>query len=80
MLIVENHRFLRQAGDEDPDGRAVAIVRVAAIRPFTRADMAAACASTNEEGWLAWELGDIRLLAWRGAVLAARGIYLVDWP
>ena len=80
MLIVENHRFLRQAGDEDPDGRAVAIVRVAAIRPFTRADMAAACASTYEDGWLAWELGDIRPLAWRGAVLAARGIYLVDWP
>jgi len=80
LLIIENRRFLRQAGDEDPGGRAVAIVRVTRVRPFTRADMAAACARTYADGWLAWELGDIRPIAWRGAVLAARGIYLVDWP
>lgn len=80
LLIVENHRFLRQAGDEDPDGRTVAIVRVAAIRPFTRADMAAACASAYADGWLAWELVDIRPIAWPAAVLAAGDIYLVDWP
>ena len=79
LLIVENRQFLRQAGDEDPDGRAVAIVRVTTVRPFTRADMTAACASSCADGWLAWELADIRPVAWRGAVLAARDIYLVDW-
>ena len=39
---------------------AVAIVRVKAVRPFILADMQAACASCFEDGWLAWELSDIR--------------------
>lgn len=53
LLIVENGIWLHQDGDEDPDGTAVAIVRVARVRPFTLADMAAACASSFAEGWLA---------------------------
>lgn len=78
LLIVENSRFLREDGDHDPDGRAVAVVRVARIRPFLEADVEAACASYFEEGWLAWELIDVRPVMSEAKVLAARGIYDVE--
>jgi hypothetical protein len=84
LLIVENGRFLRAEGDEDPQGRAVALVRVAGCRPFTREDIPAACAGGFEEGWLAWALTDIRPILPATRCRAARGIYLVDrdpsWP
>lgn len=57
---MENERFLHNDGDEDDNGTAVAIVRVRAVRPFLLADMQAACASYFEDGWLAWELSDVR--------------------
>lgn len=75
LLIVENNRFLRADGEEDPDGRAVAIVRIASVRPFQHTDMVAACANYFEEGWLAWELTNIRQITYSKPVLAARGIY-----
>lgn len=80
LLIVENGRFLRNEGDEDYGGRVVAIVRVAATRPFVCEDMAAACGSYFEEGWLAWELTDVRPLSSNIQVKAARGIYELDPP
>lgn len=79
LLIVENGRFLRQEHDEDYDGIPVAIVKVKAVRPFTLSDMEAACASYFEEGWLAWELASVRPVQATDRVLAARGIYTVDW-
>lgn len=79
LMIVENSRFLHNDGDEDPDGKAVAIVRVAAVRPFQISDMAAACASYYEDGWLAWELTHIRPISCSQPVLAARGIYDVSF-
>nr|WP_277312903.1 ASCH domain-containing protein [Pseudomonas viridiflava] len=78
LLIVENERFLHTDGDEDDDGVAVAIVRVAAVRPFVRADIHAACASHFEDGWLAWELSDVRPVIHPVTIRAARGIYEVD--
>lgn len=80
LLIVENGRFLQTDGEEDADGIAVAIVRVKAIRPFVFADMQAACASRFEEGWLAWELCDVRPIDSSLSIRAARGIYEVDFP
>lgn len=77
LLIVENHRFLHRDGEEDPEGRAVALVRVAAIRPFLPEDITAACASRFEEGWLAWELVDVRAVASSLPIRAARGLYEV---
>ncbi|WP_275094639.1 ASCH domain-containing protein [Pseudomonas faucium] len=79
LLIVENGRFLHAEGEEDADGIAVAIVRVKAVRPFVLADMQAACASYFEEGWLAWELSDVRPIESAMPVRAARGIYEVDF-
>lgn len=75
LLIVENHRFLRQEGEKDENGTAIALCNVQRIRPFAPDDMAAACASSFEEGWLAWELVNVRPVSIPGYVLAARGIY-----
>jgi hypothetical protein len=80
LLIVENGRFLRRDGDHDEDGVPVAIVRVKTVRPFTLADMEAACASYFEEGWLAWELTEVRPVQSTERVPAARGIYEVEFP
>ncbi|USW94313.1 ASCH domain-containing protein [Pseudomonas proteolytica] len=79
LLIVENERFLHADGDEDDAGVAVAVVRVKAVRAFTPEDVPAACASYFEEGWLAWELSDVRPLAHPFSALAARGIYEVEF-
>ncbi len=79
MLIVENGRFLHRDDDHDEDGVPVAIVKVQAVRPFTLADMQAACASYFEEGWFAWELIEIRPIQSTERVLAARGIYEVNF-
>lgn len=79
LLIVENGRFLHREGDKDENGIPVAIVKVTTVRPFTLSDMEAACASYFEEGWLAWELTDVRPIQSPVAVIAARGIYEVDF-
>lgn len=78
LLIVENNRFLHAEGDEDADGIALARVRVKAVRPFVLADMQAACATRFEDGWLAWELFDVRPLPQPVRVHAARGLYEVE--
>lgn len=80
LLIVENGRFLHRENDHDDNGTSVAIVKVKAVRPFTLADTEAACASYFEEGWLAWELVDVRPVQFAERVLAARGIYEIDFP
>jgi len=77
LLIVQNGRHLRE-GDEDLDGEAVAIVKVACIRPFVREDCDAAHTRLFEEGWYSWVLTDLRPIPHRPTVLAARKIYDVD--
>lgn len=76
---MENERFLHNDGDENDNGIAVAIVRVKAVRPLILADMQAACASYFEDGWLAWELSDVRPVTHPVTIRAARGIYEVDF-
>ncbi len=80
LLIVENGRFLMEDGDEDPDGRVVAIVRVGAVRPWTADDLEASCATGFEAGWLAWELYDVRPVTSATPVLAARRLYDLTLP
>lgn len=79
LLIVENRRFLHTDGDEDDDGIAVAVVCVKVVRPFVLADVQAACASYFEEGWLAWELINVRPVTQPVTIRAARGIYEADF-
>ncbi|WP_268871327.1 ASCH domain-containing protein [Brucella intermedia] len=77
LLIVENDRFLLHDGDYDEDGVPVAIVKVKAVRPFMLSDVKAACASYFEEGWLVWELAEVRPVRSTVPVIAARGLYEV---
>lgn len=80
LIIVENGRYLLRNGDEDTDGRVVAIVRVQAVRPWTEADLHASCTATFEEGWLAWELHVVRPVTSETPVLAARRLYELALP
>lgn len=78
LLIVENQHYLSSDRALDADGLAVAIVKIGNVRPFTRSDMKAACASSYEEGWLAWEIIDVRPFSKPFRALAARKIYELD--
>ena len=77
LLIVENQNCLLKDGDEEM-GEAVAIVKVKNVRPFAKSDIDAACASCYEEGWLAWELTDIRAIETPIKMIAKRKIYEVE--
>jgi len=78
LLIVENHKFLRQEGETDPAGRPVALVKIKKAREYVEADIPAACASRWDPGYYSWELTDVRALNSNEQVLAARGIYEVE--
>lgn len=78
LLIVENHHYLLNDGDEEA-GIARAVVNVVAVRPFTPEDIPAACATRFEEGWFAWELSNIRPVQQHHPILAARKLYWVEW-
>ena len=80
LMIVENAQLLLRDGDEDPNGRVVAIVRVGAVRPWTEADLEASCAAKFEDGWLAWELHSVRPVRSSAPVLAARRLYELALP
>ncbi len=79
LLIVENSTFLRNDGDIDPTGRAVAIVRVKKVREYLESDIPAACASRWDPGYYSWELTDVRPIERENKILAARNIYEVDF-
>lgn len=78
LLIVENLHFLRQPSEQDPEGRAVALVKIKNVRPYMAGDMLAACATRWEPGYYSWELKDVRPLKHESKVLAARDIYEID--
>jgi hypothetical protein len=77
LLIVENDRRLTLPGETDPNGHAVAIVRVADVHEWTPAEAEVAC-SEWEPGWLAWVLDNVRRLPSPLPVVAARRIYEVE--
>ncbi|MFN3776013.1 ASCH domain-containing protein [Sphingomonas parapaucimobilis] len=80
LLIVENGKFLTKDGEVDHDGCVVAIVCISRVRSFLPEDMATACGTYFEEGWLAWELEQVRPIKSSKSVIAARGIYEIDLP
>lgn len=77
LIIVENHRFLLNEGDED-EGLAVAIITLGKIRKFTTEDIGAACASSFEEGWLVWEITSVEKIKKPFSAKAARKIYHLE--
>ncbi len=80
LLIIENNRPLIQDGDEDPLGRATAMVKILRVRPFLTSDLEASGASRFEPGWYAWELGDVRVVDLNRPFRAASRIYEVEVP
>ncbi|MEA9357002.1 ASCH domain-containing protein [Bacteriovorax sp. PP10] len=78
LVIVENKKFLREDGDVDPEGVAVAIVKIKLTREYLESDIPAAMASRWEPGYYSWELMDVRPINPPGPVLAARGIYKIE--
>jgi hypothetical protein len=77
LLIVQNKKRLHAGDAPDPDGKAMALVRVLEMRPFVYADRAHAKTERFEEGLFAWVLGDLRPLKKRVRVVADRKIYQV---
>lgn len=81
LLIVENEIRLSRTGvKEDPNGRAVALVDVVAVTDWKEEHLAASCAPSWDEGWLAWHLENVRPLAHRDQVPARRRLYELELP
>ena len=81
LVIVQNRQRLSSAGlREDPEGTIVALVDVVTVREWRKEDLAAACAESWEEGWLAWELQNVRPINRCGKVPARLRIYEIDFP
>ncbi len=74
LAIVQNERRLTREDPVDANGVVVAIVDVLKIREWKKEDAEASC-SEWEEGWLAWELTNIREVVDGPAVPAERRIY-----
>lgn len=78
LLIVENHNYLREEGQTDHEGKAVALVKIKNVREYLESDIPAATASRWAPGYYSWELTDVRPVESTQKVLAARDIYEVD--
>lgn len=80
LVIVENGRFLRQEGEVDPEGVAVALVDVHRVEPWRPDQVEAACSSGWVPGYYAWTLENVRPIQARPRVQAERGIYQIESP
>lgn len=78
LIIVQNDTRLSDETPEDTAGRVVAIVDVINVRPWTAEDLEASGATEFQEGYLAWELSNIRPLAYAQFVPAQLGLYELD--
>jgi len=78
LLIVQNDIRLTEENPEDAAGRVVAMVDVVAIRDWRVEDLEKSGSTEFEEGWLAWELENIRPAAYHQFVPAKRRIYELD--
>ncbi|MBT4761397.1 MAG: ASCH domain-containing protein [Bdellovibrionaceae bacterium] len=78
LLIIENDFSLREPGQTDLNGRAVALVNVKSVRDFTKDDVDAACATKWDKGYYSWELHNVRAVKTDQKVIAARDIYEIE--
>lgn len=74
LAIVQNSRRLTKDDPVDADGQIVAVVNVRKIRKWKKEDAEASC-SIWEDGWLAWELANIRQVIDGPKIPAKRRIY-----
>ncbi|MBN3818164.1 ASCH domain-containing protein [Paraburkholderia sp. Se-20369] len=77
LVLVQNKRYLRQDGQEDPDGVALARVDVVGVRDWTPDDARSQgkpwCA-----GYVCWELANVRAIDPPVPCIARRGIYALE--
>lgn len=74
LVLVQNTIFLRQDGQEDPDGIALAMVDVVGGHDWTP-DEARSQGKQWCAGYVCWELENVRQIAPPVPCVAKRGIY-----
>lgn len=79
LLIVENHHYLHNPKDIDPNGKAVAIVKIKRTREYLESDIPLAMATRWEPGYYSWELTEVRPINTHIAVEAKRGLYDIEF-
>lgn len=79
LVIVQNeHHLNSKTKPSDPDGYAVAIVDILSVAPWRKDQMKESCANYWEDGWLAWEISNIRPINPPISAPAQLRIYEVD--
>ena len=79
LVIIENSIRLSSTGvSYDPEGVVVAMVDIRTTREWVENDLVASCSAVFENGWLAWELSNIRRLHYPHFVPAGLRIYSID--
>ncbi|VWC97599.1 hypothetical protein BLA50215_02344 [Burkholderia lata] len=77
LVLVQNTNYLRQDGQEDPDGIALARVDVVGMHDWTpeeaRSQGKQWCA-----GYVCWELTNVRAIAPPFRCVAKRGVYALE--
>ncbi len=79
LLIVENHHYLHNTEDIDPNGKAVAIVKIKRTREYLESDIPLAMATKWEPGYYSWELIEVRPIDSHIVVEAKRGLYDIEF-
>jgi hypothetical protein len=79
LVVVENQRRLDVDGDIDPEGVAVALIDIVAVRDWTEAD-ARRDGQTFVAGYFAWVIANVRPLEMKLRLPAKRMIYEVEIP
>ena len=78
VVIIQNNIKLSEAITEDPDGKAVALVDIVKVESWRADQQHQACALFYEEGWLAWQITNIRKIYSKNKIKAARKIYEIN--
>ncbi|RQT43643.1 ASCH domain-containing protein [Burkholderia cepacia] len=74
LVLVQNTIFLRQDGQKDPDGIALAMVDVVGVHDWTP-DEARSQGKQWCAGYVCWELENVRQIAPPVPCVAKRGIH-----
>ncbi|MGU3780922.1 ASCH domain-containing protein [Burkholderia metallica] len=77
LVLVQNTIYLRQDGQVDPDGVALALVDVVGVRDWTP-DEARSQGKQWCAGYVCWELTNIRAIDPPFRCAAKRGVYRLD--
>lgn len=77
LVLVQNTIFLRQDGQEDPNGIALAVVDIVGVHDWTPEE-AHAQGKQWSAGYVCWELANVRAIAPSVPCVAKRGIYAVE--